>query len=223
MTEKRFHLSYADDDILCSPWDRWIASRKLEGSKLRRFRKQSLKKYGKRDDAYRYYMSKRFDIPVGKYSYGYEPLCSGKSTVAAIGAFCSLAENIGISYGNHPLNLVSTSPAFYSAGFGLIETSWLDPSPFQKKIVIGHDVWIGRDTTLLNGVTIGTGAVVAAGAVVTKDVPPFAIVGGVPAKILRYRASESERERILMSAWWLWSDNVLKDRASDFAAPLSSI
>lgn len=216
MTDEPIELSYADDDIVCTRWDRWMAARKLKGRRLRRFRRASLQKYGKRDDAFRLHMLKRFNITIGKYTYGYEALCSEKSTVVAIGSFCSIAENVGISYGNHPLDLVSTSPAFYSASFGLIDKTWLDPAPFQKGIVIGHDVWIGRDVTLLTGVTIGVGAVVAAGAVVTKDVPPFAIVGGVPAKVLRYRFDEPERERILLSRWWLAHDKALKDQSLDF-------
>jgi virginiamycin A acetyltransferase len=216
MFENAHELIYADDDIICTWWDRYLASRKLKGRQLRHFRARSRKRYGKRDDAFRLYVFKKYGISVGKYSYGYEALCSSKSTVARIGAFCSIAENVGVSYGDHPLNLLSTSPAFYLADFGLIEQTWLDQRQFQTKIVIGHDVWIGRDVTLLTGVTIGTGAVIAAGAVVTKDVPPFAIVAGVPARILRYRLDETHRNEVIASKWWLWNDERIKERIKDF-------
>jgi acetyltransferase-like isoleucine patch superfamily enzyme len=216
MADRVLTLSYAEDDIVCSRRDHWLAGRNLKHRSLLNFRRRSLREYGKRDDAYRLYMRKRFGITVGKYSYGYEPLCSTKSTVSEIGAFCSLAGNIGISFGDHPLDLISTSPAFFLSDFGLTEKDRLDLVPAQEKIVIGHDVWIGRDVTLLTGVTIGTGAVVAAGAVVTKDVPPYAVVAGVPAKLLRYRFDEETRNRILDSRWWLWPDRMLLERISDF-------
>ena len=123
---------------------------------------------------------------------------------------------LGVSYGNHPTDLPSTSPAFYLSSFGFVQEDLINQSAYQQKIVIGHDVWIGRDVTLLTGITIGTGAVVAAGAVVTKDVPPYAIVGGVPARILRYRFDEKIRDRLLASKWWLWSDERLKSSVGIF-------
>lgn len=206
-------LEYADDDVIVTGWwDRWQAKRPLGGKALRRFRKRSHKIYGQRDDAYRLHVLLQTGIRVGKYSYGYEPLCGPKTTLAAIGAFCSIAANVGVSYGDHPLHLTSTSPAFYLGNFGLIDKTWFDVTPYQKKIIIDHDVWIGRDVTLLTGVHIGVGAVVAAGAVVTRDVPPYAVVGGVPARILKYRFEEKTRERLLASSWWLWPDDELRAR-----------
>ena len=91
--------------------------------------------------------------------------------------------------------------------------------PRNIPVTMGHDVWIGRDVTLLCGTHIGTGAVVAAGAVVTKDVPPYAIVGGVPAKILKYRFDPKTIAGLLASEWWLWPDDKIKARIGDFFDP----
>ena len=77
--------------------------------------------------------------------------------------------------------------------------------------MVGHDVWIGFRATLLAGVTIGSGAVVAADAVVTRDVPPYAVVAGNPARVVRYRLPEPERERMLQLAWWDWPVEVVTD------------
>ena len=87
-------------------------------------------------------------------------------------------------------------------------------------VTVGHDVWIGAGVRFRGGVNVGTGAIVAAGSVVTKDVPPYAIVGGVPAKLIRWRFSEVERERLLASEWWRYNVTGLN---LDFANPMHAL
>jgi acetyltransferase-like isoleucine patch superfamily enzyme len=132
-------------------------------------------------------------------------------------AFCSVASNVNIGLGNHTMNFLSTSPIFTekqnATGY-----SWINESvaPPFRRVKIGNDVWIGYGAMILGGVTIGDGACIGAGAVVTKDVPPFAIVGGCPAKIIKYRFSSSIIERILSERWWDRPDEELKSSIPDF-------
>lgn len=116
-----------------------------------------------------------------------------------IGKYCSMATNLCLGAGQHHLNRLSTYPVpIHVLGDGTLEETF----PEAKDTHIGNDVWLGNGVTVLQGVCIGDGAVVAAGAVVTKDVPPYAIVGGVPAKVLRYRFSESVIQKLLLLQWW---------------------
>jgi acetyltransferase-like isoleucine patch superfamily enzyme len=122
----------------------------------------------------------------------------------SIGKFCSIANDVLIGLGNHPLELLSTSPIFYRRNnplqIDLIKKD-LDIVEY-KPINIGNDVWVGTRAIIMDGVSIGHGSVIAANSVVTKDVPPYAVVGGVPAKILKYRFSLEKREEIISSKWW---------------------
>lgn len=138
---------------------------------------------------------------IGDYSY-----VGGNSRVqyAEIGKFCSIGPEVHIGLGKHPLNLKSTYPGFYakdSSYYGLIP-EYTCPIQEYEAVCIGHDVWIGCRAMILDGVTIGHGAVIAAGAVVSKDVPPYAIVGGVPAKIIKYRFTLEQIQEMLDSEWW---------------------
>lgn len=144
-----------------------------------------------------------FGSYIGHNSYVY----------ARIGRFTSIGPGCRTAIGVHPVEkpYVSTSPMFFSqrlqtgATFAteqcFDEIKWADED-CKAPVIIGNDCWIQANVTIINGLTIGDGAVVMAGAVVTKDVPPYAIVGGVPAKILKYRFAPDEIETLLKVQWW---------------------
>lgn len=144
---------------------------------------------------------------------------------ANIGRYCSIGTNVKTITGTHPTKLyVSTHPAFYStkkqAGF-----SYVDKDSFIEDIyvdednhvsVIGNDVWIGSNVVILPGVHIGDGSIIAAGAVVTRDVEPYTIVGGVPARQIRKRFDDKVIEKLLKIKWWNWPIEKVKNKACCF-------
>lgn len=141
------------------------------------------------------------NVSIGDYTY-----VGGESKIqnATIGKFCSLGPGLRIGLGRHPIHLKSTFPGFYSDNsfyYG-VEKEYTNPISNYLPVEIGNDVWIGTRAMILDGVKISDGAVIGAGAVVTKDVPPYAIVGGVPAKIIGYRFDESEIKKLLIEKWW---------------------
>ena len=123
-----------------------------------------------------------YSVSIGNYSYGnLNVLSSTKTAKLYLGHFCSIAENVTfILNADHPLNNLTTYP---------MKAKFLDIPEATSKgdIIVGDDVWFGYGSIILSGVTIGRGAVVGAGAVVTKDIPPYAIVGGNPARVVKYR------------------------------------
>lgn len=137
---------------------------------------------------------------IGSHSYIQKNSRLFNST---IGNFCSIASNVSIAPGLHPTSGVSTHPSFFLKNTPLVVT-FADRDFFDsaKKVTIGHDVWIGENVIILDGITIGTGAIIAAGSVVTKDVEPYSIMGGVPAKIIKYRFSDDIILELLKSEWW---------------------
>jgi phosphonate metabolism protein (transferase hexapeptide repeat family) len=135
-----------------------------------------------------------------------------------MGRFCSVAAHVRINPGNHPLERVALSHFTYrSAAYGMGED---DAGLFQWRrdhhVTLGHDVWIGHGAVVLPGLMIGTGAAIGAGAVVTKDVPPFAIVVGVPGRVLRYRFTPAIIAALQRIAWWDWPHARLAAAMQDF-------
>lgn len=168
-------------------------------------------------------------VKIEKSSMGYGTYIASNSKIfnSQIGRYTCIANNVEIIRGTHPSSrFVSVHPAFfseenYSAGFSyvnkqkFIEREFID-SEKEISVVVGNDVWIGYGAKIVEGITIGNGAVVAAGAIVTKDVPPYAIVGGVPAKVIKYRFSEEDIEFLLRLCWWDKSEEWIKEYAEYF-------
>lgn len=144
---------------------------------------------------------------MGRHSFcGYDCEISH----ADIGSFVSIANGVVIGGGRHPMEWVGMSPVFYEGRDSVkAKFSTHAREPVQR-VRIGHDVWIGRSAIVLPGVEIGNGAVVGAGAVVTKNVPPYAVVAGNPARLLRYRFGEAIVSRLAATAWWDLDDDALR-------------
>lgn len=143
---------------------------------------------------------------------------------ASIGKFCSISKDVCIGLPSHPTKFISTSPLFVNIQNGT-GYSWAKQDLFNSvpaKVVIGNDVWIGMKSTIMGGITVGNGAIIAAHSVVTKDVPPYAIVGGVPSKIIKYRFDDDIIEALQKSEWWNRSDDFLQSNILSFQEELSA-
>jgi chloramphenicol O-acetyltransferase type B len=155
------------------------------------------------------------DVQVGRFSY-----ISLDSQVleTKVGRFFSAGPHLICGIGLHPADFASTSPVFYST-LRQCGTTFADRDYFQERqeIVIGHDVWIGSRVFIRDGITVGNGAIIAAGAVVVDNVPDYAIVGGVPAKLIRFRFPDRVIAELLEIQWWNWSTNRLKKAQPLFA------
>lgn len=157
-----------------------------------------------------------YDSSIGRHSYiGYD----SEVHSCDIGSFCSIANGFVAGGAKHPLDWVSTSPVFYNVRGGTgNHLGNLEIEPI-KRTIIGNDVWIGNRVTIIQGVTIGTGAVIGAGAIVTKDVPPYAVVAGCPAKVIKYRFNSEIINKLLKSEWWELDDAILKTRSRLISNP----
>lgn len=174
----------------------------------------------------------KVETRVGKYSYG--PLIpQGYSElIESIGNFCGFAVGSAV-VPNHPTNYITTHPMVYSCSpnvdrpqtvkycemGGRPVLTGIYPKGYIKKSArsrIGNDVWLGRNVIVCNGANIGNGVIAAAGAVITKDIPDYAVVAGVPARIIRYRYEPEQIKALNRIAWWDWTDEEIRSRHDDF-------
>ncbi len=174
---------------------------------------------------------------IGRYTYGYEGLLQEYPMASSIGRYSSINGTARI-WNNHPINYITTHPfldypLFYKWDsyesrrnnvnkYGkYYNNAVFENSPLRdnREVVIGNDVWIGANVIILPGVKIGNGAIIAAGAVVTKDVEPYAIVGGVPAKLIKYRFKKEEINQLEEIKWWNWSIEEIERNIELFYRP----
>lgn len=172
---------------------------------------------GRRVDLQR--MAMIFNTEIGDFTYtGRNFTCWN----AKIGKFCSISWNVGVGGANHDYNRISQHAFLYASQFGLIEKGQKEGyNRFESECIIGNDVWIGCNAVICRGVKIGDGAVIAAGAVVTKDVAPYTIVGGVPAKNIKRRCSEGLAARLQKTQWWNLSIETIKNNFELFNANIT--
>lgn len=152
-------------------------------------------------------------VTIGKYTniWGPNTEIFAAENKISIGNFCSIASNVTIQEYNHNIDYFTTSFIHKHLLNDLVKKEITS----KGDIIIGNDVWIGTKCVILSGVTIGNGAVIAANSVVTKSVPDYAIVGGNPAKIIKYRFDDSVRDRLVAANWWDLSEQDLKQKISE--------
>ena len=154
------------------------------------------------------------EVEVGRYTSINGPntdlLC--RLNPIKIGNFCSIARKVTFQEFNHDFSRLTS----YYVNHNMLGKSAKEDMVSKGPIILEHDVWIGTHSVILSGVTIGTGAVIAANSVITKDVPPYAIVAGNPAKVIKYRFDKATREKLLASKWWDKSEKEIIEYYNSF-------
>lgn len=158
---------------------------------------------------------------IGKYTYINKYCLIEKNTI--LGRFCSIAYNVKIGLGSHPVDWVSTHQFAYDPKYKFVKESRQFENKEKTKTVIGNDVWIGANVIILAGVNIGDGAIIGANSLVTEDVEPYAIVHGTPAKFSRYRFEKPIIKDLLNIKWWNWDDEKIKENTDMFNNPTKLI
>lgn len=155
-----------------------------------------------KNDAYTRIGYKSYDNNALVFRWSNAPLIIGK--------YCSISYNVRfiMDEGNHTSNIISSYP------FKTNKSKQKNPG-----IIVGNDVWIGMNAIIMYGVSIGDGATIAAGSVITKDVAPYTIVGGVPAKRIKEKCTHEEAIKMQQIAWWNWNSDIIMDRIQDFNLP----
>jgi hypothetical protein len=189
-------------------------------SPFRKLKKSIYQSVGEFLREYRKSPGGRLRVPRGRHTYGPEPEIIGYPELglgSRIGSFCSIAPGTRFIFlGKHHYDWASTYPFYEFYEEWGVDTEWYESGrPVLSKwwpypIIVGNDVWIASEVSVKQGVRIGDGAVIAFGSLVTHDVPPYALVGGCPAKVIGYRFSPEQIERLLHIAWWNWEDTRIK-------------
>jgi len=170
-----------------------------------------------------------FNTEVSDSYIGFATYIANNSIIrkAKIGKFCAIGDNVRTCLGLHPTKyFVSIHPAFFSlkkqAGFTFVDEQLFEEHKYvddDKKYVvqIGNDVWVGNNVIIMDGIKISDGAIIAAGAIVTKDIEPYSIVGGIPAKLIKKRFTDSQIEKLLKIRWWDWTINKIEENINFFS------
>ena len=168
----------------------------------------------------KWFLWKNINIKIGNFTYGIPNVLFGKQekTYLSIGKYCSIPHKrmTFILGGEHPSQWVSTFP-FNMEFKEAIHVTGLPTS--KGSIIVGNDVWFGINSVVLSGVTIGDGAIIGYGALVTKNVPPYAIVVGIPAKVIRYRFNEAQIKALLNIKWWNWPEDKVRKISPNLMSP----